>query len=74
MEKHDDPIKKIETFLKGREVYTVKELIKLGIFGSKNAAYWAIEKGYITAVYITPHRLVILKDSLLKHLRKMNGG
>lgn len=71
MKKTNDEVKAIEKILK-RDVYTVMELVRLGIFGSKSAVHWAIEKNYIMAVYITSHRMVILKDSIIEHLKKLN--
>lgn len=65
-------IKTIENSLKGRDYYTPAQLIKLGIYGSKTGVHKAIAKGEIESIYISERRVLILKDSILKHLKKLN--
>lgn len=64
---------KLSQLLGYRQFFTSTELVKYGIFGSRAAVWIAVKKGLIEAIYITERRRVILKESLIEHIRKQNG-
>jgi hypothetical protein len=40
----------------------------MGLFGSKNGWYLAIEEYKIPVFYITDHRMIVYRDDLIKFL------
>ena len=63
-----DSFKKI---LRGKDLYTPKELVKLGIYGCKASVHRAIREKHLQCIRMTEHRIVILKDSIIKHVEWM---
>lgn len=61
-------IKQLREILKGRDLYTPKELIRLGVYGSKSSIHIAIKKKELDVIWITERRVVIIKESIFKHV------
>ena len=53
-----------------RQFFAPHELVKMGIYGSKSSVWYAVHHGHIEAMQISDRRWVIMKDSILKHLRE----
>jgi hypothetical protein len=54
--------------LKKKEFFSTSDLLKMGLFGSKNGWYLAIEEYKIPVFYITDHRMIVYRDDLIKFL------
>lgn len=67
-----DLIDRVEKLMGPRQFFTVAELVKMGIFGSKSSAWYSVHQGHIEAIQISDRRWVILKESIIKHLRDRN--
>jgi hypothetical protein len=61
-----------EKYLKGRDLYTAKDLVKLGFYGGKSSVHAAWHSGDIEGFYISDRRLVFTKESIIKHLQERN--
>ena len=66
-------IDRFNRLLGHRQFFSSKDLVKLGIFGSKSSVWRAVKLGYIEAIWIGDRRRVILKDSVIEHIRRKNG-
>lgn len=64
-------MEKLESSLKGRIFLTTKDLVQLGIFGSKKGVYLAIKNGLVHA-YSSDQRLIFHRDSVIEYLKKIN--
>lgn len=62
----------LEKVLKGRDIYTPSQLVNLGIYGSKSAVHYALRMKEIECIWVTNHRIVITRDSILRHLKRLN--
>ncbi len=62
--------KKLEHFrsILKRDFYTIKQLVALGIYGSKTAAHYDIKKGKVGSAFTTDRRLVVFTESLLARI------
>lgn len=68
---NDSTIEKFRQILKGKDLFTPKELVKLGIYGCKSSVHRAIREKHLEAIWMTSQRIVILKDSIIKHVEWM---
>lgn len=66
--KEPEEIEKLRKILKGRDLYTPVELVRLGIYGSKSGVHRAIRNHELEATFISDRRLVIFKESIIKHV------
>ena len=66
----DDLITRVERLMGPRQVFTPPELVKMGIYGSKSSVWRAVRLGHIEAIQISDRRWVILKESIIKHLKE----
>lgn len=66
----NDLIDRVEKLMGPRHFFTPPELVKMGIFGSKSSAWRAIRLGYVEAIQTQDRRWVILKESIIKHLKE----
>jgi hypothetical protein len=48
--------------------YTPKQLVSLGIYGSKSTIYREAEQGLLQSAFITERRMIIFTDSLLERI------
>ena|ERR1700676_4032681 len=66
----DEVKKKMEHFqnILRRDFYTIKQLLALGIYGSKTAAHYDIKKGKVESAFTTDRRLVVFTESLLARI------
>lgn len=66
----DEVKKKVEHFrsMLRRDFYTVKQLVALGIYGSKTAAHRDIKKGLVESAFTTDRRLVVFTESLIARI------
>ncbi len=53
-----------------RAFCTINDLIELGLFGSHNAALVAFRRGDIAYVRISPRRIVVAKQDLIKFIER----
>lgn len=67
----ESTIEKFRQILKGKDLYTPKELVKLGIYGCKSSVHRAIRENHLEAIWMTSQRIVILKDSIINHVEWM---
>ncbi len=67
-----DLIARVEKLMGPREFFTPPQLVKMGIFGCKSSVWRAVHLKHIEAVQISDRRWVIMKDSIIKHLRERN--
>lgn len=66
-------IELLQKILRGRELYTPKELVKLGVYGSTSSVHRAIKMKEIESLWITDHRIVVTRESILKHINELTG-
>lgn len=67
-----DLITKVEKLMGPREFFTPPQLVKMGIFGSKSGVWRAVHLKHIDAIQISDRRWVIMKESIIKHLKERN--
>ena len=62
--------KKLEYFrnILTKDFYTVKQLVALGIYGSKSTAHLEIQKGLVESAFTTDRRLLVFTESLLSRI------
>lgn len=70
----DKLLDRFEKLMGSRQFFTPPELVKMGIYGSKSAVWRAVRLGDIEALKISDRRRVILKESIIKHVRKRNAS
>ena len=61
-----------EKLLRGKDIFTAKELVKLGIYGGKSSVHSAWHQRCIEGFYTSDRRLVFTKESIIKHLTELN--
>lgn len=66
--KDPDEVEKLRKVLKGRDLYTPIELVRLGVYGSKSSVHRAIKKKELEYMFITDRRIVIFRESILKQV------
>lgn len=66
-------IEKLKALMKGKELYTPKELVKLGIFGCRTSVHRAIKLKQIEGMMLLGRRLVVFKESIFRYLEDRNG-
>lgn len=71
---HDNLIARLENLMGPREFFTPPELVKMGIYGSKSSVWRAVHLKQIEAVQISDRRWVILKESIIDHLKKRKNN
>lgn len=64
---------RIEKLLRGKSLFTPKELVRMGLYGSGKSVLRAIRTGELMAVWISEQRVVIFKESIIAHLIKMTS-
>ena len=65
----DELITRLERLMGPRQFFTPPDLVKMGIYGSKSSVWRAVHLGYIEAIQISDRRWVILKESVIKHVK-----
>lgn len=66
--KEPEEVDKLRKVLKGRELYTPAELVRMGVYGSKSSVHRAIKQGEIESTFISDRRVVIFRESIIKHI------
>jgi len=63
---------KLELLLRGREIYTAAELVKMGLYGGKSSVWNLVLKGHLECLEVSERRRVITKESIIKHILNLN--
>lgn len=71
MTEKEDLQKKLSHLLH-KDLYSIKDLLKLGLFGGKSTLHREIQMGRLKAFYSSDRRLMILKEDLMDYLRSQN--
>lgn len=67
-------INRFEKLMGSRQFFTPIQLVDMGIYGSKSSVWRAVHLGDIEAIQISDRRWVIMKESIIKHLRNKNAS
>lgn len=62
----------LERLLAGKELWTTKELIRLGIFGAKSSVHRLVNNRCIEGFMTSDRRLVITRKSVIEYIMKLN--
>lgn len=63
---------KLEHLMRGRELYTVADLVKLGLYGGKSSVWHLVSEGCLECIEVSERRRVITRDSVIKHILSLN--
>lgn len=55
-----------------KEFYTVKDLVKMGLFGGKSSVHREIKFGKLKGFYTTDRRILVLKEDLMDYIKTQN--
>ena len=66
--------KRLEKCLGSREFYSCKEVVKIGLFGSKSAFNRCVRSGKIPTIQVTESRRVVMRQDLIEFLLKEKGA
>jgi len=61
-------IEKFEKHLGKKQFFSTKDLISLGLFGSRHGIYLSIKYDQLPFFYVSPGRMVIMREDLLKYV------
>lgn len=64
--------KELRGLLSPRKFYTTKELISLGLFGSKSTVHRYIKQAKLKTIWTTDRRLMITRDSVIELILSLN--
>ena len=65
-----DRVEKIKKHIGVKQFFTIKDLLALGLYGSKESASLAMRQEIIPTVRISERRRVVMREDLLKLLEK----
>lgn len=63
---------KLESLMRGRELYTAADLIKLGLYGGRSTVWTLVSQGSLECIEVTDRRRVITRESVIKHILSLN--
>lgn len=63
---------KLEHVMRGRELFTAADLIKLGLYGGRSTVWSLVSKGALECLEVTERRRVITRDSVINHILSLN--
>lgn len=63
----------LEKCLGHKKFFSPKDLLNMGLFGSKSQILNYMNKGLLPSTYVTDRRRVVVKDDLLNFLIKCNN-
>lgn len=61
-----------DTLLRGREFWSAKELMALGLFKSKSTIWHVVRRGHLEAIMSSDRVRVITRESIVKYLKSLN--
>lgn len=67
-------LEKLKVIMKGRDLYTPKELVRIGIFGCRSSVRRAIKLRHIEGMMLVGRRLVVFKDSIFRYIEERKGN